>query len=216
MVFKRLNFWLKRNLRGQSFVELTLIFTLLLLILAGTVEFGILFNKYINIVDATREGARFGSLHDPFIRQPITNDDGSITCPNASTTFCVDQSFFVQIADVSVGALSPIKLDPAKDDIVISFFSVVGSGPTILRYPNNSYYSLYNHFGSSFTSADILSRLTSGAPNTGVLVVEIYYYYHQALGLPFFTDFVPDPILVKTYAIMPLSAAEPTPTPLPP
>ena len=216
MFIKRLSSFLKRNHKGQSFIELTLVFVLLLIILSGTVEFGILFNKYINLVDAARDGARYGSLADPFIRQPITNPDGTITCPNASTVFCVDQNFFVQVANVTKGSLSPIVLDPTTDDIVISFFSVVGSGPTVLRYPNGTYYSVYGNRGTSISTADIMGRLTTNAPNTGVLVVELYFNYHQALGFPFFTAFVPDPILVKTYAIMPLSAAEPTPTPLSP
>ena len=215
MIHKRLNFFLKRENKGQSFIELTLMFTVLLLLLAGMVEFGILLNKYINVVDAAREGARYGSLADPFIRQPIVNEDGTITCPNASTVFCIDANFFQQISDITESALDPITLDPTTDDVVISFFSVIGSGPTVIRYPNGTYYSRYGTHSSSFTTGDIVGRLTTNAPNTGVLVVEVYYNYHQVLKMPFFTDVIPDPIQVKTYAIMPLSAAEPTPTPIP-
>ena len=168
-----------------------------------------------DVVDAAREGARYGSLADPFIRQPIVNEDGTITCPNASTVFCIDANFFQQISDITESALDPITLDPTTDDVVISFFSVIGSGPTVIRYPNGTYYSRYGTHSSSFTTGDIVGRLTTNAPNTGVLVVEVYYNYHQVLKMPFFTDVIPDPIQVKTYAIMPLSAAEPTPTPIP-
>jgi hypothetical protein len=51
--------------------------------------------------------------------------------------------------------------------------------------------------------------LSGAAPNTGVLVVEIYYDYNQVLSLPWITAFVPDPIHIHTFAIMPLVAAEP-------
>jgi len=47
------------------------------------------------------------------------------------------------------------------------------------------------------------------------VLVEIYYDYNQVLSLPWITAFVPDPIPVHTYAIMPLVAAEPNPTPSP-
>jgi hypothetical protein len=47
----------------------------------------------------------------------------------------------------------------------------------------------------------------------GFVAVEIYYCYTQALGLPVFTTFVPDPLMIHAYTIMPLPAAAPTPTP---
>jgi hypothetical protein len=66
---------------------------------------------------------------------------------------------------------------------------------------------------SKFSSGDIQSRLNSNAPGTGMLLVEVYYHYSQVLKLPVLTSLVPDPMEVYTYTIMPLSAAEPTPTP---
>ncbi len=65
------------------------------------------------------------------------------------------------------------------------------------------------------TDAEIITDLDSTAPNTGLVLVEVFYDYHQLLGLPFFTDVLPDPIPVHTYSIMPYPGAEPTPTPLP-
>lgn len=57
----------------------------------------------------------------------------------------------------------------------------------------------------------LTKSLSSSAPNTGLVVVEIFYAYKQLLALPLFTAFIPDPIQVHAYSIMPLSAAEPTP-----
>ena len=48
---------------GQSLVEFSLVLTPLLLILLGIVQFGFIFNSYITIANATREGARDGSIY---------------------------------------------------------------------------------------------------------------------------------------------------------
>jgi hypothetical protein len=75
---------------------------------------------------------------------------------------------------------------------------------------------------SGFSSEDILDRMDEVAPPTGVLLVEIYYGFPQILKMPllsgmefFGTQFsiIPDPIPLYVYTVMPLSSAEPTPTP---
>ena len=48
--------------------------------------------------------------------------------------------------------------------------------------------------------------------NRGFVAVEIFYCHSQALSLPVFTLFVPNPLLIHAYTIMPLPAAAPTPT----
>jgi Flp pilus assembly protein TadG len=47
--------------RGQSLVEMALVLPLLLLLLAGIIDFGRAFNNYIIITNAAREGARAAS-----------------------------------------------------------------------------------------------------------------------------------------------------------
>jgi hypothetical protein len=47
----------------------------------------------------------------------------------------------------------------------------------------------------------------------GLVLVEIYYDYHMVLGLPWITAFVPNPIPLHAYTIMPNSSVEPTATP---
>jgi len=87
-------------------------------------------------------------------------------------------------------------------------------GNLVQRYPSSTGFSRYGNHVSNLTDAAIRARLEAGAPATGVLLVEIYYNYpHQLNALPNFTPFIPNPIPVYTYAIMPLSAAEPTPIP---
>ncbi len=201
-----------RKSRGQSLVELALVLAVLLFMLIGVTEYGFLLNHYLNLVDATREAARYGADINPF------KPDGS-----------VDTNFFVRpdtsqpesktnppgLADVVEDYLQPIKLNPdLGDDIVISFFGVTGSDA--VRFPDADGWSRYGNQVSKISTAEIESRLDSSAPSTGVLLIEIFYNYPQTLNLPIFSNIIPNPIPVYTYAIMPLSAAEPTATPLSP
>lgn len=56
--------------RGQSLVELTLTFPILVLMLLGLVEIGWLANNYLTLLDATREAGRYGSVRDPKLWGP--------------------------------------------------------------------------------------------------------------------------------------------------
>jgi hypothetical protein len=89
-----------------------------------------------------------------------------------------------------------------------------------VKFTDTSNPSRYGNYPSAFSLTDIKSKIHSDTPNTGIVVVEIYYHYHQILR---FFDFANDnqfndpnkkyTITVHSYSIMPLSAAEPTPTP---
>ena len=191
---------LKRREKGQSFVELSLVVVFLMIFVAGIVEFGFMLNDYLNMVDASREAVRYSSNFDPFIY-----DSGTKT---------LDENFFDQTFQLTEQFLAPVVLDPSKgDDIVVSFFSVADG--FYERYPNDQGRSRYLNQVSKFSNADIQNRLNSSAPPTGVLLVEIFYHDPQVLKLPIFTVFVRDPIPLYVYAIMPLAAAEPIPTPGP-
>ena len=47
-----------RNERGQTMVEFALIMPVLCMVLFAIIQFGILFNDYLSLTDATRVGAR--------------------------------------------------------------------------------------------------------------------------------------------------------------
>src|SRR5215210_6049858 len=47
-----------RNQRGQAMTEFALVLPILALLLFGVIQFGIVFNNYITLTDATRAGAR--------------------------------------------------------------------------------------------------------------------------------------------------------------
>lgn len=193
----RVNFLkIKANKHGQSFVELMLILLVLALILAGVVEFGFLMNNYLHVLDGAREAARYSANS-----VAIADDGTSIT------------SFYENTALQAENVMRPVVLDSDNnDDIVISVFSVAGAN--IARFPNANGWSRYGNRVSNFTTAEVMALMDVLAPPSGILLVEIFYNYPQVLELPLFADFL-NPIPVYTYSVMPLSSAEPTPTPRP-
>lgn len=209
--------------RGQSLVELAIVLTVLMFMLVGIVEYGFLLNNYLNLVDATREATRFGANIDPFYYDAdgIQYEDMNFYArpdlgmpPNNDPE---DPDYNpAGLSDYVEDFLDPLILDQAAgDDIVISFFSVNGDGD-IVRFPTASPggFSYFGNASSRFSDAEITDRIAaSGAPPTGVLLIEIFYNYPQTLNLPLFSNIIPNPIPVHAFAIMPLSAAEPTPVP---
>jgi hypothetical protein len=101
-----------------------------------------------------------------------------------------------------------IFLDSATDDVVVSVFSV---GPNFIwRFPEDGGQDhWYNNQPSRLSTEEIHNRLIGGAPDTGILLVEVFFNYHQVLALPWLAPFLPDPIMLHAYTIMPCPAAEP-------
>ena len=70
-----------RNNRGQAIVELAILLPVLLLIIMGILEFGRVFNSYMIISHASREGARTGSVGGSDL-EIISAIDGTTTTLN--------------------------------------------------------------------------------------------------------------------------------------
>lgn len=51
---------LLKNQKGQSLMEFAIILPLILLIIMGIAQFGMMFNSFLAVQNATREGARLG------------------------------------------------------------------------------------------------------------------------------------------------------------
>lgn len=194
-----------QKMKGQSLVEITLTLPILLMLLSGLIEFGFMLNFYLSLTDSTRETARFFSNFDPF------DEKGK----DAIT------DYYAPAADFLLDNLQPktandtsrkIGLDPDADDVIISVFSV--SAGKVTRHPKSlgGEYSVYDNDDSNFSNTEIEARLISTAPDTGILLVEVFYDYYQIMGLPWLA-FLPDPIVLHGYTMMPLVAAEPTPIP---
>ncbi|MHB8400068.1 MAG: TadE/TadG family type IV pilus assembly protein [Candidatus Limnocylindrales bacterium] len=53
----------RRTARGQSLVEFSLVLMPLFFILLGIIQFGFIFNAYVTMTNAAREGARTGTIY---------------------------------------------------------------------------------------------------------------------------------------------------------
>jgi hypothetical protein len=198
---------------GQSLVELSVLSLFLMLLVAGIAEYGMLLNRYLNILDGAREAARYNANYNPFC--PESSMDPA--CPPGQVT----PDYYESTALVATQVIYPVVLDPNRgDDIVVSFFTVDGAAITG-RYPiadgqsgwswseHKAGYSGGRNQSSRQNSSLILSRMDPSAPDVSVSLVEVFYNYPQTLRLPIFTQFIPDPIPVYTFAIMPIKNVTP-------
>lgn len=99
--------------RGQSLVELAISLTVLLYLLSGAAEFGVVFFKYIQLRDAAQEGALYASLYPQdsagivarvrnSSNTPIDltiNDEftGALVFPTFPTTDCVGEGVKIEV-----------------------------------------------------------------------------------------------------------------------
>jgi hypothetical protein len=210
----------KRRRRGQSLVEFTIMLPVVLMLLSGLIEFGFLLNTYLDVIDAAREAARFAA-----------NDDPSVGAVPACDIIPPPDSFWSRAWTNSRGSLftasdgrvdwAPTNSCDCSDvngDIVISAFGIVDN-LVQTRYPGSDSDGAASNcesprgtstYQSKFSTADVSGMLIgSSVENSGAVLVEIFYEYEMLLGLPWITVFVPDPIVLHAYTIMPNTYAEP-------
>src|SRR5690349_10459051 len=58
--------------RGQSLVELGISMLILVYLLAGAAEFGVLFFQFVQLRDAAQEGALYGSMNPPITAADVS------------------------------------------------------------------------------------------------------------------------------------------------
>ena len=246
-----------KSKKAQSFVEFALVLPILLIILLGVVELTLFIGSYINLVDLTREAARFASNRDPFAL--ASQGDHDCSTPNSFNFYYDTACIFSQLTGSEPcttvspafcnGFNSTLPLKSAEDDILISVFTETGvnqNGSQVAtitdQWPKNSITGLPEPWVWSnndpdvthqnnwlrdcnrlstptaadpvFTAAAMQSYLNNTAmPNKGFVVVEVIYCYHQVLDIPLIAQFLPNPMKIHTYTVMPLPAAQPTSTP---
>jgi hypothetical protein len=198
-----------RKSRAQSLVEVAIAFPILIMLFGGVVEFGFILNFYLSLLDATRDSARYWSQDDPFLADGVTDDDD----------FYYQTAYDVQkVLDPTINNPSykgrRVLLDPAKDDVIVSVYGAEDSNVILWRdagpyhlFPTPGHVS--GNYPSIFTLESIEDSRVTNAPNAGILVVEIHYNYHQVLNLPWMTAFLPNPLHLQAYSIMPIRSGEP-------
>jgi hypothetical protein len=156
---------MRRQPRGQSFVELMFVIMFLALLLTGVVEYGFMLNYYLHVLDGSREAARFSSSNTSFINKPNGVGFASYYYP----------PFYYQSADQAASTMEPVILNPANpDDIVISVFSMHGT--TVTRFPKNpnglpgvdsSGWSLCAHYKANADDAAVVYAAADQTACTG-------------------------------------------------
>lgn len=210
-----------RQRRGQSLVEFTILLPVLLMMLSGLIEFGFMLNSYLDLIDAAREAARFAANDDPTVGVPTDPYIPPTQVNFWHRAFLNSRSSLFTASDARINwaPTSVIDCTSVEGDVVVSAFSVQGT--TVdkrwpLGYGDNGASNCGNYF-SKLTIAQVNALLGGAAtpfpPNSGFVLVEIYYEYKMILGLPWITAFVPDPIVLYAYTIMPNTNVEPTPAP---
>jgi Flp pilus assembly protein TadG len=108
---KRISF---RNEKGQSMTEFALVLPLLALLLFGVIQFGIVFNNYIQLTDAVRAGARKGAVgrHQQNPEGVVTQAvrDASTSLKQSDLNVSVTSSW-QQGEDVTVSASYPYSIN---------------------------------------------------------------------------------------------------------
>ena len=123
--------------RGQSFVELALVVPILLLILLGVVEVAFFMGRYLDVLDLTREAARFASGRVPYLNNGAdprpSNADYNCSTPDQFDfyydTACIFSPPSTAVCEAASdpfcnGFNSFITLNPETDDVVISVFTI--------------------------------------------------------------------------------------------
>lgn len=102
-MINRLLHHLRGHRRGQSLLEMTMILPVFLLLVLGTLEFGMAFDHNLTIEYASREGVRTGSA--------LANGGGVVTCSPASVaSTLVDDQIIAAVERVLASNGSPIDL----------------------------------------------------------------------------------------------------------
>jgi Flp pilus assembly protein TadG len=134
--------------RGQAVVELALVLPLFLMLLLGIVQFGTVFRDYIALTDATRVGARQGSVARSL--QPASSRETSIIQKVQNAGVNLDpakMTISVQLRDPAGTVKTPNSLDS----------SWVPSGDVTVRV---SYPFKISLFGQVVYTGTLQSRTT--------------------------------------------------------
>ena len=123
--------------KGQSFVELALVVPILLIILLGLVEVALFMGRYLDVLDLTREAARFASGRVPYLNNGAdprpSNADYNCSTPD-QFDFYYDTACIFSPPRLNRcreandpfcnGFNSFITFNPDTDDVVISVFTI--------------------------------------------------------------------------------------------
>jgi hypothetical protein len=180
--------------RGQSVVEFTLGLTLFMLLLTGMLDFGQLFNNYLTVEYATREGARAGGALVTGVRPGGTATD----CGQVASGRWVDPDLYIvaavqrvlesrgsPIAFADVGPLRISRADSSGREVgsVNVWTPAPGAGPLFDVDGNGVVDTPLDFTGPLYPSAPWSACTRSNAEPPQSIRVSLSYTYRFQFGL---------------------------------
>lgn len=127
---------LRRNEKGQGLVEFALILPLLLLLVLGIIQFGIIFSSQIAITNAAREGARVAAvgLNDEVVERINNSIGGHVFLPtlNAGNVSIGSASEIGEEVTVTISGVK-LKLIVPVPDVFVPGNEITLSGKASMR-----------------------------------------------------------------------------------
>lgn len=122
----------KRN-RGQAIVELALILPIFLLLVLGSMEFGLVFHQYQIVTSASREGARAATLGgtDAEVRAAVNAAASTINSGALTTT--ISPATRVRGNAVTVTVINPVTIQTPLIAQLITPNPYPVTGKTVMR-----------------------------------------------------------------------------------
>ena len=124
-----------KNKKGQALVETALILPIIILILMGIIDFGLLFNNYLVVSNASREGARNAAVGatDIEIVSIVGTVSGTLDVSKITTEISPSESLRKKGDEVAVTVKYDYKL---FTPVISAFFSsgqVQLTGTSVMR-----------------------------------------------------------------------------------
>lgn len=120
-----------QNNRGQALVEMAMVLPVLLLILAGTIEFGRVLNQYLVVTAAAREGARAAAVGDA--NAEIIAEQAASSIDKGQLTVTISPDNRPRGTPVTVTVTNPVQI---ITPLISKFFqgnSLLVQGQAIMR-----------------------------------------------------------------------------------
>ena len=166
--------------KGQGLVEFALIFPFLLILVVGIVEMGVILNRQITVVNAAREGARFGAYG--------AEADGIYF----QTLLATSQMFEFTEENAVIAV---VQAETNEDGTGFTEW-ITNTYPTNVTVPH-------------VTQDEVLEQLQDGgdAANLKLVVVDVRYVHESVSGLPVMGDLF-ELVPVGSWTVMRVVAPE--------
>ena len=128
----------KNNENGQTLVEFALILPILLLLVMGIIQFGIIFSAQIGITNAAREGARAAAVGYSVteVQNTVSNTVGSHISFNLVSTGVVYPAGETIGQDVTVTVIGEVELIVPIPDVFVPGGSIGLTAVSTMRVEN--------------------------------------------------------------------------------